>query len=840
VDVLDQPDCQNPNSGELIGRPYYSPYAPYQFSWSNGATTETISGLPQGTYTVTITDALGCVSTASTELKNELLTAGNVVCNGGNNGTLSAQLVNGVLPVSYVWSNGQTGANLSNLPGGTYGITATDALGCVSTSFETVAQPYIGFYDQSPTCFAGNNGIGNVWVNNDIATSFLWDNGVTESWNQTLSPGPHTVTVTTSLGCVLTEQVTIKQPLAPPFVFSTNITPADCANNAGGAVNLSISGGTPNFTFYAYGNDGFFTNDINSLQNLTAGSYYFSVSSNTLNGCYGSSSVTVGDAGGFTPRLEVDKLDCVSGYAAAAVLDVTAPNVTYDWSNGATSAAVFNLTVGCYSVTVSGDGSCVKYYEFCVSTEDSLQTNTCAGFANGKLINDLGVPGCTGTTGIPYQLIRTLPSGALNFTDDNGNFSVALPTGTFDIEAANYTAGDIACPANNKHTVNAVLGATQTGLDFHFFNTTNIDHSVRQRALRLAQPGYPYSLRLEVCNDGATVNPGVLDLEYGNFLGAVVGREFAQHPGAFTLGSEAAGVPNNTATFNFPGVAAGNCELLQLDLVTPVTAVLNTPFITEARVSPTSGDPTPDNNISSRYGTIVGAFDPNCVLAFPARNGNPRDGGEILRFEDNTIVYQIFFQNTGNAPADLVVVRDPLDDLLDLNTIRNITATHDMKVTTDEENKTLIFNFANINLPDSTTDYAGSIGSIQYEINLKPGVPLGAKIDKQVGIYFDFNAPVITNENILEVVSSSKSVQADAGKNALRIYPNPTDTEFAFYADANATVRVYNALGVLMTTQQVENGLQRINTTEMPSGVYLVQLDTNGFIRQGKVVVSHR
>ena len=68
----------------------------------------------------------------------------------------------------------------------------------------------------------------------------------------------------------------------------------------------------------------------------------------------------------------------------------------------------------------------------------------------------------------------------------------------------------------------------------------------------------------------------------------------------------------------------------QLDLLPPTTTPLNTAFLSNVQVSPNSGDPTPDNNHSTIYNTVFGSFDPNCVLAFPARNGNPKDGGDIL------------------------------------------------------------------------------------------------------------------------------------------------------------------------------------------------------------------
>jgi hypothetical protein len=321
-------------------------------------------------------------------------------------------------------------------------------------------------------------------------------------------------------------------------------------------------------------------------------------------------------------------------------------------------------------------------------------------------------------------------------------------------------------------------------------------------------------------------------------LGAVAGKFFPQHPGAFGLNSELSGSPDNNAQFNFAPIPSGGCELLQLDLDVSTSQTLNTSFITQANVSPASGDPTPSNNETHWYNTVVGSFDPNCVLAYPARNGNPRDGGEIIRFQDNTIAYQIFFQNTGNAAANQVVIRDPISDYLDLSTIRNIQSTHDMSISTDDNEKVLIFKFNNINLPDSTSDYAGSIGSIQYEIDLKPGIPLGAKVNKQAGIYFDFNAPVITNENILEQVLSSKVKQL-VSDSSVKVFPNPALDYFGFYCIEPTDVSVFNSLGQKVFQQQFDSGLQRIDTAELPSGVYLLQLDSNGKIRNGKVVVSH-
>lgn len=838
--VVNEPDCTNLNNGELSAQMAYSNYPPYTYLWSNGATNESITALATGTYTVTITDALGCTASATATLGKKLSMTGSVVCNGSPTGTASALLVNATSPVNYVWSNGQTGSSLSNLSGGFYIVTATDANGCTATKGVQVSIPQVGTYDNTPKCYTGNKGSASCWVNFDQATSYLWDNGVTDAWNNTLSPGPHSVTVTTSLGCTVVGSVTIPAPVAAPFTFTYTATPADCANGIKGELNVSISGGLSPYAFYAYGPDGFFTNDINSLQNIQAGTYQLTAYTIGTS-CYGQETATVADAGGFEPTLEVQQPDCITGYGSAEILGVTSPNVQYEWSNGANTSSVFNLTEGSYRVTVSAGSNCTRYFNFNLFLEkDSLNPQSnCSALATGVLINDLGATGCSGTTGIPYQIIRTEPSGALSFTDENGVYQAYLPNGTFDLAPANYDPADIACPTGGKYTVNATQGITIAGLDFHFYNSNPVDHRLRQQPLRTAQPGYPYSVRFEVCNDGNTATPGTVDLEYGNFLGSVASVSFAQHPGALVFVNETLSAPNNTARFSFPGIAPGTCELFQVDFVTPTSTPVNTAFISTAKVSPPSGDPTPDNNVAALYSTVVGSFDPNCVLAYPARNGNPKDGGNIQRNTDKTIQYQIFFQNTGNAPADLVVIHDVLDAHLDPATIRNISASHPMKLRMEDDNQKMVFTFANIDLPDSTTNYAGSIGYVQYQVDVKPGLSVGDLVEKQAAIFFDFNSPVITNNNVLTVVSTNATTRPGTADDLLILSPNPANAQFRFHTSSPAELSIFNALGDLISTQNVGIGLQEVNTSALPSGIYLVRLNADGRMKTGKVVVSH-
>jgi uncharacterized repeat protein (TIGR01451 family) len=840
IQIDNHPDCSNTNAGILSAYMEFSGYGPYTYQWTTGATTPTVNGMPKGLYGVTVTDDLGCSRSTSIFVDHDLSLSTNVVCTGANTGYVTAQLTNGVAPVIYQWSTGQTGSTISNLNNGTYVVTATDANGCSSVQAGTVAVPVIDALSANLKCYSGNGGGAYVNVFNDGVQSYLWDNGETSGNANSLSPGQHSVTVTTSLGCILTDIVTIDPPVAAPFQITAAPTPANCATGVGGSLNLNITGGTPAYNFYAYGPNGFSSNAQSALQNLQAGSYWITVNNWQL-GCYGYATVTVPDNSGFNPELVTQELDCINQFGAAAVTNVTNADATYQWSTGNTGSSVFNLTQGCYSVVVTaGNGNCTKFFEFCLYPNDSFPTiNNCFAEVSGQLINDNNVPGCTGTTGIPYQLIRTEPSGALTFTNDFGQYQVFLPQGTFDIEPASYDANDIVCPAGGFYTVTATPGTPQTGLDFHFYNPNPIDYRVRQRPLRTAQPGYPFSMRIDVCNDGTAAPAGSLDYTYGNFLTNVLNGQFSKNNGTFTLTGITSGAPENTANFTFPSVSPGTCEVLQIDFQVPTTVPGATEFLTQADVSPVAGDPTPDNNTSRMVNTVMGSFDPNAVYAFPARKGNPKDGGEILQNVDNSITYQIVFQNTGTAPADIVVIKDTLSAFLDINTIRNISTSHEMKVHLEDDNKVLVFQFPNIHLPDSTSDFAGSIGSVQFDINLKPGLPLGTVVEKQAAIFFDFNAPVITNNNQLTLVDDSSDTRSpiEDGKSVV-VFPNPASDYFAFYLDEASVVRVFNSLGAQVWQQKNERGLQRVMTQELPVGIYMVRFEIGDKLMHARVVVQ--
>ena len=265
--------------------------APYTFAWkgANGFTSsnQNLTNLFAGTYTLIVTDNLGCVKnlsvilTQNSEIKITTKTT-PIVCYGDNNASINLEVSGGVSPYQITWSNLGTGTSQSNLSAGDYTITVTDALNCTKTV--TVNIPEAPIFTVNPvvkniSCFGANNGsITLNFVGGIAPVTLTWNDGaVTGTTRNNLKPGSYTVTIVDSKPCTITRTFIILEP--QQLVLSANLTNAlDCNNANTGAINLLVSGGSAPFT-YAWSN-GATTED---LINIPAGNYLVTVTD--ANGC---------------------------------------------------------------------------------------------------------------------------------------------------------------------------------------------------------------------------------------------------------------------------------------------------------------------------------------------------------------------------------------------------------------------------------------------------------------------------------------------------------------------------------------------------------------------------
>ncbi|WNJ18690.1 T9SS type A sorting domain-containing protein [Pontibacter sp. G13] len=158
---------------------------PYSYSWSNGASTASISGLAAGTYSVTVSDAGSQSANTSVTITQPAVLSASITgtdeTNGSGNGEADLAVSGGTSPYSYSWSNGATTQDLTGLSAGTYSVTVTDANGCEATDQVTiddvvVSCPTINFNDYSIVAYGGQD-VGNAFqIQDGGATLFLEDN----------------------------------------------------------------------------------------------------------------------------------------------------------------------------------------------------------------------------------------------------------------------------------------------------------------------------------------------------------------------------------------------------------------------------------------------------------------------------------------------------------------------------------------------------------------------------------------------------------------------------------------------------------------------------------------
>jgi gliding motility-associated-like protein len=281
-------------------------------------------------------------------------TVKNVSCFGANTGEISAIATGGILPYSYLWTNGLTNPKIYNLTAGSYKLTVSDSMGCVDDSIFEVLQPDSAIKVSTSVtqinCSGSNNGsiIANV-SGGTAPYDYAWSNGMITSSIGGLAPGTYTLTITDAVGCQQIDTVQIAGSAAPLQVSGTG-TDADCLSGIAGTSTLNVSGGTAPFT-YAWSNGSTAAN----LQGVQPGSYQ----------------VTVTDAGGCTTSYQqiINDLSVLSisangptEFCTGGIVTLTAPaiaNANYQWYQDgavltdATHPTFTTPATGSYTLVVS-------------------------------------------------------------------------------------------------------------------------------------------------------------------------------------------------------------------------------------------------------------------------------------------------------------------------------------------------------------------------------------------------------------------------------------------------------------------------------------------------------
>ena len=367
--------------------------SPIQFDWSNGASSNTnpniISNLSAGTYSVTLTDANGCIFTDNytlTEPATTLsvtLTGTNNLCHGTTLGSIATNPAGGTLPYSYAWSTGSNSSSITGLSAGSYFLTLTDGVGSSVTASATLIDPSallasVSTIDESIAGAA--DGTASVAASGGTPPySYLWSNGGLSSGISSLAPGTYSVTVTDANGCSISSSGTVGTGVS--VLSATGVTTdVLCHGDASGAIDVSPAGGSTPYSF-AW-SDGSVTEDRTGL---IAGSYSVTVSD-------GSGQTTSSSFFVFEP-LELTSsyliVDSCLGQVSAFSNGGAIPH-TYQWFD-------INAQTTLTSQTVSLLNQCadaVCYEAVCTVTDANgcvLEMDTIRYDGCGTSLNDCGI-----------------------------------------------------------------------------------------------------------------------------------------------------------------------------------------------------------------------------------------------------------------------------------------------------------------------------------------------------------------------------------------------------------------------------------------------------------------
>ena len=406
--------------------------APYTYLWNDPApaqTTATCTGLTNGPWSVTVTDANGCTSVSSVTITQPTALTANIVgtavlCNGGSTGAADLTAGGGTSPYTYNWSNSMTTEDLTGLSANTYLVTVTDNLGCTATANVTINQPtavtatttvnnaHCGQADGSSTVTPGGGTPGYT---------YLWTGGQTTVTATGLLSGLYSVTVTDLQGCIAIATSNISN-LSGGIATISSSTPVSCNGGGNGAATATMPGAVT----YLWDN-GAVTATVN---NLTAGAHSVTVTDN--NGCTSVASVTIIQPTLVTSTLTGTNALCSGSSNGSADLTPSngTPGYTYLWSNAATTQDISGVIANTYNVTITDANGCTATNSVVigqptvVTSSISASTNaSCNGGSNGTATVTAG----GGTPGYTYLWNGGVtPTVAANTGFSAGNYSVTV------------------------------------------------------------------------------------------------------------------------------------------------------------------------------------------------------------------------------------------------------------------------------------------------------------------------------------------------------------------------------------------------------------------------------
>lgn len=259
-----QPNCANSDDGVINVNLLKSGQPPLTFEWNNGVSTQSLVGISDGFYQLTITDGMGCTYLSDTvmienptPLSLEVSAFGEIACFGDSTGFIESIISGGIPPYRINWPKlNTTSTNVYNLPAGNYRLVIQDDQDCpLDTTFQ-FTQPgplnTLAKVDVSGICDDAtvNRLIGSA-AGGVTPYAYLWNNGQTTPILERPQTGDYTLIVSDANNCVDTlSSIKLKRRVTPLTLDSFLINPPTCNGENNATITAAVSGGSNNYRFH--------------------------------------------------------------------------------------------------------------------------------------------------------------------------------------------------------------------------------------------------------------------------------------------------------------------------------------------------------------------------------------------------------------------------------------------------------------------------------------------------------------------------------------------------------------------------------------------------------------
>ena len=239
-------------------------------------------------------------------------------------------------------------------------------------------------------------------------------------------------------------------------------------------------------------------------------------------------------------------------------------------------------------------------------------------------------------------------------------------------------------------------------------------------------------------------------------------------------------------------------------------------------INPIAGDELPDDNTFNYNQTVVGAYDPNDITCLEGDILEPTEIGEYLH-------YIINFENTGNFPAQNIVVATEIDPtMFDVSTLRVLSSSHDAYVKQTGDLVEIVF--------ESIYLSSGGHGNILLKVQSQDILVEDDTVTKSANIFFDYNFPIQTNDanTTYQQLLSTTTYGIDQN---VTIYPNPVKNWVTISSKENIkSVSVFDVQGRVLQTQITNNREVKIDLSSRSDGIYFVKIQTEKGIKVEKII----